>query len=65
MRLQDLILGQAASSACGGALRQAQDGRGVEDDQRVINPDLVQFVNDIPLVVIEAKSPSLKGSENE
>ena len=31
----------------------------VEDDTRVIKPDLVLFVNGIPLVVMEAKSPSL------
>ena len=31
----------------------------MEDDQRVIKPDLVLFVNGIPLVVMEAKSPSL------
>ena len=31
----------------------------VEDDQQVIKPDLVLFVNGIPLVVMEAKSPSL------
>ena len=31
----------------------------VEDDQLVIKPDLVLFVNGIPLVVMEAKSPSL------
>ena len=31
----------------------------VEDDQRVIKPDLVLFVNGVPLVVMEAKSPSL------
>ena len=30
-----------------------------EDDQRVIKPDLVLFVNGIPLAVMEAKSPSL------
>ena len=30
-----------------------------EDDTRVIKPDLVLFVNGIPLVVMEAKSPSL------
>ena len=42
--------GQAASSG------QAADD---EDDQRVIKPDLVLFVNGIPLVVMEAKSPSL------
>ena len=35
-----------------------QDGD-TEDDQRVIKPDLVLFVNGIPLVVMEAKSPSL------
>ena len=31
----------------------------VEDDERVIKPDLALFVNGIPLVVMEAKSPSL------
>ena len=30
-----------------------------EDDRRVVKPDLVLFVNGIPLVVMEAKSPSL------
>ena len=30
-----------------------------EDDERVVKPDLVLFVNGIPLVVLEAKSPSL------
>ena len=40
-----------------GALRQAQDER--EDDQRMVIPDLVLFVNGIPLVVMEAKSPTL------
>ena len=30
-----------------------------EDDRRVIKPDLVLFVNGIPLVVMEAKSPLL------
>ena len=30
-----------------------------EDDERVVKPDLVLFVNGIPLVVMEAKSPSL------
>ena len=30
-----------------------------EDDERAVIPDLVLFVNGIPLVVIEAKSPSL------
>jgi type I restriction enzyme R subunit len=32
-----------------------------EDDERVVKPDLVLFVNGIPLVVIEAKSPTLLG----
>ena len=31
----------------------------LEDDRRVIKPDLVLFVNGIPLVVLDAKSPSL------
>ena len=31
----------------------------VEDDERLVIPDLVLFVNGIPLVVMEAKSPSL------
>jgi type I restriction enzyme, R subunit len=35
-----------------------RDGSG-EDDERVVKPDLVLFVNGIPLVVMEAKSPSL------
>ena len=30
-----------------------------EDDERMVIPDLVLFVNGIPLVVMEAKSPSL------
>ncbi len=30
-----------------------------EDDERVVKPDLVLFVNGLPLVVMEAKSPSL------
>ncbi len=33
--------------------------RASEDDERVVKPDLVLFVNGIPLVVMEAKSPSL------
>ena len=32
-----------------------------EDDQRMVIPDLVLFVNGIPLVVMEAKSPMLMG----
>lgn len=35
-----------------------RDG-GQEDDERLVIPDLVLFVNGIPLVVIEAKSPTL------
>lgn len=34
---------------------------GDEDDERVVKPDIVLFVNGIPLVVIEAKSPGLPG----
>lgn len=33
--------------------------RTTEDDERVVKPDLVLFVNGIPLVVMEAKSPTL------
>ena len=33
--------------------------RASENDERVIKPDLVLFVNGIPLVVMEAKSPTL------
>lgn len=41
-------------------VRRANDrDRGGEDDERVVKPDLVLFVNGIPLVVMEAKSPSL------
>lgn len=36
-----------------------RDDGGPEDDERVVKPDLVLFVNGIPLVVMEAKSPSL------
>ena len=32
---------------------------GQEDDERMVIPDLVLFVNGIPLVVMEAKSPTL------
>ena len=43
-----------------GGLRPAQDERpGAEDDERLVIPDLVLFINGIPLVVMEAKSPSL------
>jgi type I restriction enzyme R subunit len=40
-----------------GSERGAQ--RTSENDERVIKPDLVLFVNGIPLVVMEAKSPTL------
>jgi type I restriction enzyme, R subunit len=41
-------------------VRRANDRDGDrEDDERVVKPDLVLFVNGIPLVVMEAKSPSL------
>ena len=39
-------------------VRRSSD-RGQEDDERMAIPDLVLFVNGIPLVVMEAKSPSL------
>ncbi len=43
-----------------GTLRQTQTERGsLDDDQRMVIPDLVLFVNGIPLVVMEAKSPTL------
>ena len=40
-------------------VRRANERSTTEDDEKVIKPDLVLFVNGIPLVVIEAKSPSL------
>ena len=40
-------------------VRRGNEKSSDEDDQRVIKPDLVLFVNGIPLVVMEAKSPSL------
>ena len=40
-------------------LRRGGERTGPEDDERVVKPDLVLFVNGIPLVVMEAKSPSL------
>ena len=46
------------STGSGPSTRSGRAGE-VEDDQRVIKPDLVLFVNGIPLVVMEAKSPSL------
>ena len=42
-------------------VRRGSEKSDTEDDQRVIKPDLVLFVNGIPLVVMEAKSPSLMG----
>ncbi len=38
---------------------QRGSARTSEDDERAVIPDLVLFINGIPLVVIEAKSPSL------
>lgn len=38
-----------------------RDGQAREDDERLVIPDLVLFVNGLPLVVIEAKAPSLIG----
>ena len=40
-------------------VRRGGERGGVEDDERMVIPDLVLFVNGIPLVVMEAKSPSL------
>ena len=40
-------------------VRRGSEKSDTEDDQRVIKPDLVLFVNGIPLVGMEAKSPSL------
>ena len=40
-------------------VRRGSEKSDTEDDQRVIKPDLLLFVNGIPLVVMEAKSPSL------
>ena len=40
-------------------VRRGNERGDSEDDTRVIKPDLVRFVNGIPLVVMEAKSPSL------
>ena len=40
-------------------VRRGTEKSDTEDDQRVIKPDLVLFINGIPLVVMEAKSPSL------
>ena len=40
-------------------VRRSSERDGPEDDERLVIPDLVLFVNGIPLVVMEAKSPSL------
>ena len=40
-------------------VRRSNERDGPEDDERLVIPDLVLFVNGIPLVVMEAKSPSL------
>ena len=42
-------------------VRRGNERDGREDDERLVIPDLVLFVNGIPLVVMEAKSPSLMG----
>ena len=40
-------------------VRRGNERGRTEDDERMVIPDLVLFVNGIPLVVMEAKSPSL------
>ena len=40
-------------------VRRGNEQGGEEDDERMVIPDLVLFVNGIPLVVMEAKSPLL------
>ena len=40
-------------------VRRGNEKGDPNDDQRMVNPDLVLFVNGIPLVVMEAKSPTL------
>ena len=40
-------------------VRRGNERGGPDDDERMIIPDLVLFVNGVPLVVMEAKSPSL------
>ena len=42
-------------------VRRGNERGDLEDDQRLVIPDLVLFANGIPLVVMEAKSPSLLG----
>ena len=40
-------------------VRRSNERSNIDDDERMVIPDLVLFVNGIPLVVLEAKSPSL------
>ncbi len=40
-------------------VRRGSERDGAEDDERMVIPDLALFVNGVPLVVMEAKSPSL------
>ena len=40
-------------------VRRGNERGGPDDDERMVIPDLVMFVNGVPLVVMEAKSPSL------
>ena len=40
-------------------VRRGNERGRLDDDERMVIPDLVLFVNGIPLVVMEAKSPSL------
>ena len=40
-------------------VRRGNERGRIEDDERMVIPDLLLFVNGIPLVVMEAKSPSL------
>ena len=40
-------------------VRRGNERGSLENDERMVIPDLVLFVNGIPLVVMEAKSPSL------
>ena len=40
-------------------VRRGNERGGTEDDERMVIPDLVLFVNGIPLVVMEAKAPTL------
>ena len=42
-------------------VRRGNERGNLDDDRRMVIPDLVLFVNGIPLVVMEAKSPTLMG----